>query len=614
MDLGKYIALFRSDSHEHLQSCNALLLEWERAPSSLAPVGGLFRSIHTIKGMAATLGYGRLAELSHTLEGVLALVRDGLLPVTPRLVDLCFRCVDTMETGVEVAVAGRDDGLDTGTLIADLTGLLPPDTPVPPEVVSGRTAEFMIPEREGKRVRVKLRRGTEMAGARAALVLLKAELLGSVSEITPPRETFTEESFRGGFSFRLDTSVPDEAITRVIREAGEVAEVQLGERSTRADAKGPPRQVRVDLRRLDALVSQVGELVIARNRLMDLIRDREETDLEVLVSRIARLVTEVQQSALESRLAPVREVFERFPRPIRDLARHLGKKVRLSVEGADIEIDRAVLDELGGPLLHLLRNAVDHGIESPDVRLAAGKPEEGQLTLRAERGRHTVLIRVSDDGRGVDRRAVEERARRDGLLSGALDDAALLRLLGRPGFSTAEEITAVSGRGVGIDVVLTRLRALGGRVDIHTAPGEGTTFELRLPLTRAIVPALLVGVGAERYALPLAYVSETVAVEPASVRRATEGPMLEHRGGLVPLHSLDRMADVASTRAGLARPTVVFEAGNRRAALLVDTLVGTQDLIVEPVDAPLGMPDWINGATILGDGQPALVVDPAALL
>lgn len=376
-----------------------------------------------------------------------------------------------------------------------------------------------------------------------------------------------------------------------------------------APARPVARQVRVDLERLDSLVNEVGELVVARNRL-SAIADREiGSDLEQVSSRISALVAALQSGVLHARMAPVDEVFDRFPRMLRDLGRELGKEIRLELQGTDIEVDRSVLDALSEPLTHLLRNAADHGLETPAARIAAGKESEGTIRLRAERVRDEVTVTVADDGRGIDRAQVRDRAVDRGLLEPGApvpDASALLRLLAHPGFTTKTHVTSVSGRGVGIDAVLTRVRSLGGRMELKTVPGRGTTFLMHLPVTRAILRALLVGVEHERYAIPFGVLAE------AAVHEQTESEVTL-RGS--PLPTADLRDVVGLTRAGKGRrPVVVVDTGGGgRAALIVDSLLGQQDVVVEQLAAPVGLPAWVGGATILPDGAPALIVDPAAL-
>jgi two-component system, chemotaxis family, sensor kinase CheA len=302
---------------------------------------------------------------------------------------------------------------------------------------------------------------------------------------------------------------------------------------------------------------------------------------------------------------------------VRDLARDLGKRIRFDVEGGEIELDRSILDEIGQPLLHLIRNAADHGIERAEQRLAAGKPEEGRILLSATRERNSVALRLSDDGRGIDREAILARARRDGLIDGATDgltDDLLLRVLARPGFSTAEAVSGVSGRGVGVDVAVTRVRALGGTIEVRSELGRGTTFIIRVPLTLAIVRALLTSAAGERYAVPLAYVAETVEFDHRSVTAVRDREALLVRDLVIPTVHLRDLVRQQPRPAQPKAPTVILEIGERRAALVVDALVGQQDIVVEPFDAPQGLPPYVGGATILADGAPALILDAAALL
>jgi two-component system chemotaxis sensor kinase CheA len=325
----------------------------------------------------------------------------------------------------------------------------------------------------------------------------------------------------------------------------------------------------------------------------------------------------MQAEVIASRMTPVGEVFERFPRLVRDLARDLGKRIRFDVEGEEIELDRSILDEIGDPLLHLIRNAADHGIEPPDARVTAGKPPEGRILLSAARERNSVTLRVTDDGRGIDRAAILAKARREDLADAATDvlsDDVLLRVIARPGFSTAETVSGVSGRGVGVDVAMTRVRHLGGTLEIRSEVGKGTTFMIRVPLTLAIVRALLADAGGERYAVPLAYVAETVEFDPRAVTALRSREALVVREQVIPtVHLRDLVASpVRATPA--RRPTVILEVGERRTALVVDALLGQQDIVVAAFDAPRGMPPYVGGATILADGTPALVLDAAALL
>ena len=610
MDLAKYAALFLNESREHLNGCNQLLLEWERAPESRSPVGGLFRAVHTIKGMAATMGYAGVADLAHRLENLLDALRAGRMTADSTVFQLLFRSVDALGTGVDNAARGADAAADP-----ELTAEL--DRVAGGQETGAAAAIGSAEATRARAVEVTLRREAVMRGARASLILARVEPLGAVSALRPPAAAFERDEFDGRFGFRLATLATDGDIERIIRRTGEVALVTIGDPVDAAETAERGRQIRVDLARLDTLMKQVGELVVAKNRLAALAVASGDADLAEVSDRVTRLVAGMQGEVLAARMTPVGEVFERFPRLVRDLARDLGKRIRFDAEGEDIELDRSVLDEIGEPLLHLVRNAADHGIERPDARAAQGKPEEGRILLSAARERNSVALRVTDDGKGIDRAAILAKAKREGLADAStetLTDDLLLRVLARPGFSTAAAVSGVSGRGVGVDVAMTRVRALGGTLEVRSELGRGTTFTVRVPLTLAIVRALLARAGDERYAVPLAYVAETVEFDPRAVTSVRDREALLVRDQVVPTVHLRELVQGNGGAPAARAPTVILELGDRRTALVVDALAGQQDIVVEPFDAPTGMPPFVGGATILADGAPALILDAAALL
>ncbi len=614
MDVSRYAALFLAESREHLAACNQQLLEWERDPAAAEPVAGLFRAIHTIKGMAATMGYEAVASLAHSAENLLDALRTGRVVASPEVLQLLFAAVDAIAAGVEEAGGQTSDAVarTAAELVVSLDHAA---------VAGGgaRTGELAaISQRTTRALSVAIRPGALMRGGRAMLVLRRMESLGTVTGVRPAIAAFDREEFDGRFSFRIASGTGDEVLLDAVRTAGEVAAVAFDDPTLPVDGPAVPgRQIRVPLRRLDAMMKQVGELVVARNRLVDLAGQRDDPALAAVAERVGRLVTDLQSEVIQSRMTPVGEVFERFPRLVRDLARDLGKQVRFVTEGDEIELDRSVLDEIGDPLMHLIRNAMDHGLESPEARLAAGKPAEGRVVMTAARERNSVAIRVSDDGRGIDRAAILDKARREGVVepgTETLTDDLLLRVLARPGFSTAQAVSGVSGRGVGVDVVATRVRAMGGTLSIETRVGAGTTFVVHVPLTLAIVRALLTSVGTERYAVPLAYVAETVEFDAKAVTAVLEREALVVREHAIPTVHLRDIVTLDGPAAPARRPTVILEIGDRRAALVVDALLGQQDIVVEPFLAPRGMPAFFGGATILADGAPALILDATALL
>jgi two-component system, chemotaxis family, sensor kinase CheA len=631
MDLSKYAALFVAESREHLKACNSSLLEWEAQPAATEPVGRLFRAVHTIKGMAATMGYGSVAQLAHRIENLLDGLRQGRVTATPAIFQLLFRGVDTLGRAVEAAANGTEEALDAA-LIAELdsaaeTGATNPQTPAQDSASGSQPGGGPEPIAHTRRItdvaRMRMvsfviRSGAVMRGARAALVLRRAERIGTVSGVRPPPLQLESDQFDGRCSFRLQTRSPDEEIVTALRAAGEVDSIRVDE-PTRESTEGSAgsRQIRIDLQRLDLLMKQVGELVVAKNRLSSLSARAGDATLTEVSERIARLVSAMQIEVIAARMTPVGEVFERFPRLVRDLSRDLGKEIRFDMEGEEIELDRSILDEIGEPLVHLIRNAADHGIETPADRLKTGKTGQGRILLSAARERNTVAIRVIDDGRGIDRDKILEKARREGVAppeTDVLTDDLLVRILAKPGFSTAQTVSGVSGRGVGVDVAMTRVRALGGTLEVRSEVGRGSTFTLRVPLTLAIVRALLTEAGGERYAVPLAFVAETVEFDRRAVTALRDREALVVRDQVIPTIHLRDLVAARSGTAGSKRPTVILEIGERRTALVVDALVGQQDIVVEPFDAPRGLPPFVGGATILADGAPALILDAAALL
>ncbi|MBL0892089.1 MAG: chemotaxis protein CheA [Gemmatimonadaceae bacterium] len=503
-----------------------------------------------------------------------------------------------------------------------------------------------------RHVDVRLTTDCPLKGVRALLVLSRLQQVGLVRSTYPEQAQWTSEQFDGQFRVMLITGADDDSIAQAVRSAGDVAQVQVyrpaaartaqhrgtdvhvagqnsaspsvSAASARRDAaglslEGPAAFVRVDARRLDALLDLVGELVITRDRLLRAVESSEHPDRETqrAARDTARLVSVLQDEVLQARLLPMAQVFDRFPRVVRDMARDLGKEVRFVMEGRDLAVDRSLLDALVDPLLHLLRNAIDHGLEDSATRAAAGKPASGELIVRAARDRASVVVQVQDDGRGIDREAVRRRAETLGLLSAAqaapdappLDDDALLAIIAHPGFSTASSVSRVSGRGVGVDVVNTRVRALGGQLELETIAGVGTLLTMRLPASLAITRALLVQVAGETFALPAAQVEEALVWHDDLA--APGSAAISLRDERIPLVALEDVFGLerAEGQRDPERHVVVAEWGGRRAALLVDALLAQQDIVVKPLERVRGAAPWFSGATVLGDGSPALIVD-----
>lgn len=621
MELSDYGDLFLSESREHLSAINHLLLALEADPRDRGPVEGVFRGVHTIKGMAATMGYGEVAELAHELEELLERVRRGERGVDAELADLLFEGADAVEQAIGRAVVDAPEPDGHAPLIARLRAA----------TAAGNGAA--IPARAAPdgtlAVEVAIRAHSPLPGVRAFLVLRRAREMGEVSGVEPSEAALGADGFAGTLRFRLASPMGGDAVREALVAVGEVERVTVVEprpaEPVPTEAEVAPearvgRNVRVDVRRLDALMNAVGELVIVRDQLQRL-RPPGDAALAEALDHAGRLVGELQTEIVGARLVPVWQVFERFPRLVRDAARTLDKRVELVVEGREIEFDRSVLDEIGDPLVHLLRNAIDHGIETAAERRAAGKPETGTIRLSASRERSRVVVRVGDDGRGVDRAAVRVKAVAAGLIdaqaAAALGDEETLRLLLHPGLSTAATVTDVSGRGVGLDVVATRVRALGGTLDIESEPGRGTAFTLHLPLSLAIVRALLVRTAGEAYALPLTHVAEAVELgrsELATVRGRRVATLRDEVIPLIHLGTLLRSPGEPGASDEDRCTVVVVEAGERIVGVQVDALIGQQEIVVKSFDSTVCTLRYFSGATILADGRPALILDAGSLI
>ena len=623
MDLSQYSEIFLAESKEHLGAINGHLLEWELNREASEPVGAIFRAMHTVKGMAATMGYESVADLAHRSENLLDAIRAGGEAPGDDTLELLFSVADALEKTIDAAVAGREVDVDVAALLAaldEVSGRLQPDTERTAEVPRTSRASVPAPSGPGCWVNVTLDPDCALKGARALIILNRISAIGEVHAVQPAAAMLEAESFDGWFGFRIETSVGEEVIEKEVRAAGDVEDVSVGAAIAAPHAgavePGRARHIRVDLRRLDALMDNIGELVTARDRLTKLSRTRADSELDDVSAKLSTLTGTLQAEIVQARMTPVWQVFDRFPRMVRDLARKLGKQVDFEIEGKDIELDRAILDEMGDPLVHLLRNAVDHGIETPEVRERAGKPPRARIVLSALAQRATVAIRVSDDGRGIDRAKILKSAKQVGLAEEdveVLTDEMLMRVLSRPGFSTARAVTDVSGRGVGIDVVATQLRALGGGLEVRSEHGKGTTFTLRLPVTLAIVRALTAKVGEERYVMPITHVAETLDLKPSAITELEGQDGMTIRDDIIPLVHLRDIVD-ASGEPPPCRPVIVLQIGERRSGLVVDALAGQQEIVVKSFDPPQGTLPIFSGATVLGDGEPALILDAGGFL
>jgi two-component system chemotaxis sensor kinase CheA len=592
MDLRRFVDLYVSETQEHIRLLHRSLVELERDAGSDA-MSEAFRAAHTIKGLSAAMGYRAVAEQAHRLEDRLAGIRSGRDALGAHVIDELLAAADTLETAVNAAALTpptEDAGEDAAGGMVD--------------AVQGAT-----PEGTSVIAHVRLRADAPMKGVRATLIVRALDGIAGVLG-TDPAEF--GEDFGGALRLFFDAAADVSAAESRIRSAGDVATVELEPVAAPATleiaaqvAAARPRQVRVDAQRLDRVGDGLAELTVLYARIQRMALTGAASDI---LDRVGTVLGDVEHDMRALRMVPVRSAFERLPRVTRDAARAVGRDVELVLAGEDVELDRTILDEIVDPLVHLLRNAVDHGIEPASEREAAGKPARGRIRVGAERERGSVCIVVADDGRGVSAARVAEKARAAGLHDGGddLTDEELFRLMSHPGLSTADAVTAVSGRGVGMDVVVNRVRALGGAVDMRTRPGQGTEFTIRLPITLALAQALRVRVGGEDYAIPLTHVAEAVELGDG------DAGVISVRARPVRLVRLRRVLQIDAP--GRESAAVIAGIGDRRAALAVDELVGREQIMVRSFDAAAGMLPYFSGATLLADGRPALVLDPLSMI
>ena len=643
MDTSQYLPMFLAECREHLQELNLAVVRIEEQPDDGATVDEIFRIAHSLKGMSATMGFAGMAALTHQMEDVFELLRQRSGGLTRETVDVLLECLDALEGATDAIEADGVENLEPAALIERLKGLVRDRTtdqqvarhggaapaPVPAAVVEAvGTGHAML------HARVTLADDTLMPAVRAYMVIAAAADLGTVVASAPEEDHV--EAFDGR---RVDvwvaagveaaalsaalTSVPDVATAEVaeVAEAGVVAEAEpvapvpvpvvAGERG---EGGRVAATVRVDAERLDQLMHLMGELVVQRTQVEVLAAQAEVPGLSQAMTDLTRCSHALQAIVMQVRMIPVEAVFLRFPRLVRDLSSKLGKHVELELVGQDTELDRTVVDAIGDPLVHLVRNALDHGLETPAEREAAGKPAAGTVRLSARHAGGNVVITVADDGRGVDRRAVAAKAVRAGLMSAdqadGIDMARAIELLFTPGFSTREQADDISGRGIGMDAVRAKVRELGGEVLLTSEPGAGSTAQIRLPLTLAIMSALLVRAGGRVFGIALDRIDRTVRLADHSVRSAAGQRMLVVGVAVLPLY--DAAAVLGHQRADDCEFAVIVQSQERSIALAVSALIGQRELVTRPLPAEVGE-NGLSGAAVLSDGQIALIVDCDAI-
>lgn len=628
MELNRYLDLYLSESQDHLRLLNRSLLALEEGDAAHA-IEEAFRAAHTLKGMSATMGFTGVSDISHELETLLEQVRSGERAVDAQLIDELLAGADDLERSIAASATGAP--IPVRSASASASASAGAGAGAGAVAGTGASAGAMIAALLAGTAyaRVSLKPEEQMKIARA-LIMTRTLVQKGLVERSEPQQF--GDDFDGEFALILTPGADEAAVGEILSGLPEIASftferartapVQEKPKATTAVAEidAPQSQasktsfLRVDQRRMDEVAEGLGEMAILQGTIEQLAAV-ERGPLSDLVTRMTRLISELQHTVLAMRMVPVGDVFERFPRMVRDAARSLGKEIDFQIEGSDIEIDRTILEEIADPLVHLLRNAVDHGIEGPAERYGAGKEAKATLVLRAWRDRSSVRIQVEENGRGVNARKVLTKARAKGLATPDTNDVTneeLLRILATPGFSTAEQLTDVSGRGVGLDAVVAKIRTLGGAIDMQTRLGEGTTFTLRLPITLAIAQALRVRVGDEDYAIPLTHVAEALELNNVVIERLKGREVVRLRDEVLPLVRL--RAVLRAVTSGTETAAVVAELGDRRTALAVDRLVGREQILVKQFDSAVGMLPIFSGVTLLADGRPALVLDPISVV
>ena len=702
MDVSQYLSVFLDEAKEHLQSLNDNIMTLEQDPENEDCINEIFRSAHSMKGMAGTMGYTRMQNLTHDMEDVFSDVRGGKIKIKSADIDVLLQCLDAIQGYVDNITENQDEGTDEHQNIikalADIRngatgdgGDAAPAAEAAPAADASAAGSVSSADgasdykaikldpsvkstleeavSQGKKiygVTVHIQESCILKAARGFLVFKGLEEIGEIAVSDPSTQDIEDEKFEYSFSLILITDESKEKVEEIVKAVSEVegcecGEFNLGSAKTTEDKEEAPaapaaeaapapatpapapaaaakqapapaagaaggkkpvgkpvvnRTVRVDIEKLDVLMNLVSELIIAKNSLISAANTSGVSNGNVneQIEYLESVTTNLHESVMKVRMVPIESVLQKFPRMIRDLNKTLGKKMELTMTGEETEMDRTVVDEIGDPLMHLIRNSADHGIESAEIRAQRGKPEVGQIFLHAFQDGNSVVIEVGDDGNGIDAEAVKNKAIEKGVVTP--DQAALLtekqcvELLFHPGFSTAKQVSEISGRGVGLDVVKSKVESLSGEVTVRTKLGEGSTWVIRLPLTLAIIQALMVIIGEEKYAIPLDSIQSIEDVSPADIKFVENKEVINLRGSVLPLIRLNEVLDTESKRNPDEDMVVVIaRKGDQQVGLVIDELMGQQEIVIKPLGKYTNKCKLISGATILGDGEIALILD-----
>ncbi len=624
------LMMFVEESLEALTRVEGLLLDAERGAAAPTIMDVLFRDMHTIKGTSGFLAFDRITALSHAAEDLLSLLRDGELPATPAHFAMLLLVVDALGTMITSARDTGDEGTgDHAGLAARLRAALakqpalptvgepsaPAPRPPPPGSLDGRLGDMLVA------------RG--VVSPEQVQVALKAQHEGRLGQILVRKGLIDEVQLREALTEQDSTPLGERLIAQGAATRDDVSAALAAQAELRAEAAAGAREgsvdntVRVSVHVLDRLMNLMGELVLARNQMVQIARSSRDGNTNALAAaqRLGLVTSELQEQIMKTRMQPVARVFEKLPRMVRDLSLSTGKPVDCQIEGNATELDRALIEAIRDPLMHIVRNAVDHGIEDAAARGAAGKPAIGRLIVRAAHEAGMVCIDVEDDGRGMDPAKMRAHAIKRGVLSAgeaaALSDRDALELIFRAGFSTAEKVTSISGRGVGMDVVRDHVQRAGGQVELFSQIGQGSIIRLKMPLTLAIIPALLVRSGGQRFCIPQSNLLELVYLDEQQaskqLQHVRDAEIYRLRGDILPIVRLGHVMGHARAAIELGTNIVVVAVGKQRYGLIVDEILDTEEIVVKPLHPKLKLLACYAGATVLGDGGVALILEVAGV-
>lgn len=678
MDVSQYMGMFLEESMDNLQTLNEALLDLEQEPDNIDKVNEIFRVAHTIKGMAATMGFSNIAELTHKMEDVLSKFREGKLQVSRNVVTVLFECLDTLERMVSNIEEGNDEEVEIENIMKSLENVGNEKISINKQKemteeydtnkgneVSKDSINIVLNEYDlsvlrqakqngfnGVNVEITLREDTLLKSARAFLIVQELETQGEILKSFPSTEDIENEQFDTELIFVLITTKSKEEIEEITNNISEVRKVVTSyvsiedihqdEKSTVQDEivselekihikdnissnkiekqdkkkdnnKKAHQSVRVDLQRIDKLMNMVSELVIYRTRLEQIVINDKSQELIETLEQVERTTSDLQDLVMKIRMLPLEVVFNRFPRMIRDLSVELKKEINFIIEGSETELDRTVIDEIGEPLIHLLRNAADHGIETKEERITKGKDPVGTIRLVAYQEGTKALIKVTDDGAGINLEKVKAKAEKVGINTDGLSDNDIRNLIFAQGFSTNTVVTDISGRGVGMDVVKTKISSLGGTVDVISEEGKGSSFIIKLPLTLQIIQALLVKVGNETLAISLGFIDRVIDYKEENVKKTNGEEVIVYRDSIIPLIRLNDRLGIEN-KESKKKFIIIVKVGEKTVGLLVDSLFGQQEIVIKPLGRTLKSLKEYIGATILGNGLVTLILDVAALI